>query len=158
MQHLNLMLGAVPARLKSGLVAAALAVSLGASGHALAASATEVDLASPAQALTYCQAGSLPKGSVAYFTGTVGDAQYAKKCAQAVPKKKVTEALLVSGSTVSSCKLASAKDAIALCNNGGIGEYDIAYIAGPAATVIGGPGYNCTTNQTTLSIGNAICK
>jgi hypothetical protein len=159
MQHLDTKSGAMSAWLKSGIIAAALAVGVGASGHALAAKATEVDLASPAQALTYCQAGSLPKGSVAYFNGTAGDAQFAKKkCAQAVPTKKVKEALLVTGSTVSSCALASAKDAIALCNNGGMGTYDIAYIAGPAATVIGGPGYGCSTNHTTLSIGNAICK
>jgi hypothetical protein len=70
----------------------------------------------------------------------------------------VKEALQVVKSTVSECTLASAKQAIALCNSGGIGEYDIAYIAGPAATVIGGPGYGCSTNITNLSIGNAICK
>ncbi len=157
MSHLNNKSGAISA-LKSGVSAAVFALCVGASGHALAASASEVDLASSAQALAYCQAGSLSKGSVAYFNGTAGAAQYAKKCAQAVPTRKVKDALEVNGSTVSECKLASAKQAIALCNNGGIGFYDIAYIAGPAATVIGGPGYGCTTNQTTLSIGNAVCQ
>jgi hypothetical protein len=138
---------------------AALTLALTASGHARAATVTEVDLATSAQAKAYCKAGSLPKGSIAYFNGTAGDAQYAtKKCTQAVPTKKVKDALLVTGSTVSECKLATAKQAIALCNSGGIGEYDIAYIAGAAATVIGGPGYGCTTNQTTLSIGNAVCQ
>jgi hypothetical protein len=159
MRDVSIKLGAMPAVLKTGVFAAVFAVGLGASGHALAAAATEVDLASSEQALAYCQAGNLPKGSVAYFVGTAGEAQYAKKkCAQAVPTKKVTAALQVNGSTVSECKLASAKEAIALCNNGGIGEYDIAYIAGPAATVIGGPGYGCSTNITNLSIGNAVCK
>jgi hypothetical protein len=143
----------------AGVAAAVFALAVTASGHAMAASPTEVDLATSAQALAYCKAGSLPKGSIAYFNGTAGEAQYAaKKCTQAVPPKKVKEALLVTGSTVSECKLATAKQAIALCNSGGIGEYDIAYIAGPAATVIGGPGYGCTTNQTTLSIGNAVCQ
>jgi hypothetical protein len=158
MPHRNITPAAVSGRLKHGLCAAALTVGLSASGHALAAGPKEVDLASPAQALAYCNAGSLPKGSVAYFVGTAGDAQYASKCAQAVPKNKVKAALLVKGKTIKECRLASASQAIALCNNGGIGTYDIAYIAGPAATVIGGPGYGCGTNQTTLSIGNAICK
>ena len=158
MPYLNCKVAARSARLQSGIAAAILAVGLGASGHALAKTPVEVDLASPAQALTYCQAGSLPTGSVAYFDGTAGDAQYAKNCKQAVPTKKVKEAILLKGSKVTSCKLASVADAITLCNNGGIGEYDIAYIAGPVATVIGGPGYGCSTNQTTLSIGNAICK
>ena len=150
---------AVSARLRNGVAAAVFALDLGAAGHAVAASVTEVDLATAAQAKKYCKAGSLPQGSVVYFNGTAGDAQYAsKKCSQAVPTKKVKDALLVTGSTVSECKLATAKQAIALCNSGGIGEYDIAYVAGPAATVIGGPGYGCTTNQTTLSIGNAVCQ
>jgi hypothetical protein len=149
---------AASASWQNGIAAAMFAFGLCACGQALAAKVTEVDLASPAQALAYCQAGSLPKGSIAYFNGTAGDAQYAKKCAQAVPPKKVKEALQVVKSTVSECTLASAKQAIALCNSGGIGEYDIAYIAGPAATVIGGPGYGCSTNITNLSIGNAICK
>jgi hypothetical protein len=144
--------------MKNRFFSAMFALCVGASGHAQAATVTEVDLASSAQALTYCKAGSLKKGSVAYFNGTAGDAQFAKKCAQSVPKKNVKEALLVSGKTVSSCKLATASQAIALCNAGGIGEYDIAYIAGPAATVIGGPGYGCTTNITTLGIGNAVCQ
>jgi hypothetical protein len=113
-------------------------------------------LASSAEALKYCNAGSV-KG-IAYFNGTAGDAQYAKKCAQAVPTKSVRSALEVTGKKVSECKLATAKQAIALCNSGGIGEYDIAYIAGPAATVIGGPGYGCTTNITTGGIGNAVCQ
>jgi hypothetical protein len=158
MTHPNSESGAVSARLKSGIIAAVFALGVGASGHAAAATATEVDLASPDQALAYCQAGSMTKGTVAYFNGPAGDAQYAKKCAQAVPVKKVKDALLVTGSTVSECELAPAKAAIALCVNGGMGYYDIAYIAGAPATVIGGPGYGCTTNQTTLSIGNAICK
>jgi hypothetical protein len=159
MQHPDIEAVAVSAWLKTGIVAAVVALGAGVSVPALAKAPVEVNLASPAQALTYCKAGSLPKGDVAYFNGTAGDAQYAKKkCAQAVPKNKVRDALLVTGSTVSECKLASAAEAITLCNSGGIGEYDIAYIAGPAATVIGGPGYDCSTNQTTLSIGNAICK
>jgi hypothetical protein len=148
----------VSARLPAGIVAAAFAVGLGASGQALAASPTEVALATAAQALTYCQAGSLPKGGVAYFGGTAGAAQFAKKCAQAVPNKSVKDALLVTGSTVSECKLATAKQAAALCNAGDMGEWDIAYIAGPAGTVIGGPGYGCGTSITTGGIGNAICK
>ncbi len=156
MPHLNRKSGAVSARLKSGMIVAVITLGVGASGHARAASPTEVDLASAAQAKTYCKSGSL-KG-VAYFNGTAGDAQFVKKCAQAVPTKVVKDALLVSGSKVSECTLATAKQAIALCNSGGIGEYDIAYIKGAPATVIGGPGYGCTTNQTTLSIGNAACR
>jgi hypothetical protein len=157
MQHLIVQSGAVSVRVKTGIVAAGLALGLCASGQALAAkTATEVNLASSAQALAFCQAGSL-KG-VAYFSGTAGDAQFVKKCTQAVPTKSVKDALLVTGSTVSECKLATAKQAIALCNNGGIGTYDIAYIAGAPATVIGGPGYGCSTNQTTLGIGNAVCQ
>jgi hypothetical protein len=143
--------------LRSGAVAAVVALGLGVYGHAMAATTTEVDLASSSQALKFCKGGT-QKG-VAYFNGTAGDAQYVdRKCSQAVPKKAVSDALLVTGSKVSECKLATAKQAIKLCNEGGMGEYDIAYIKGPAATVIGGPGYGCTTNITTLSIGNAICK
>jgi hypothetical protein len=167
MQYLDIKPGAVSARLKTGVAAAMFALGVGGSGHALAkttadpvrpARPTEVVLATPAQASAFCEAGSMTKGSVAYINGTAGESEYAKKCTQAVPKKSVKEALLVTGSTVSECKLASAKEAIALCNDGGIGYYDIAYIAGPVATVIGGPGYGCTTNQTTLGIGNAVCK
>jgi hypothetical protein len=146
-----------PSTLKSA--AALFALALVAAGHVHAATVTEVDLATAAQAKKYCKSGDLPKGSVAYFNGTAGEAQFSpKKCTQAVPTKKVKDALLVTGSTVSECKLATAKQAITLCNAGGIGEYDIAYIAGAPATVIGGPGYGCTTNITTLSIGNAVCQ
>jgi hypothetical protein len=159
MPRFHIQTRAVPARLRLSLAAAALALSMAAAGHAHAATVTEVDLATAAQAKKYCKGGSLPKGSVAYFNGTAGDAQFAsKKCTQAVPTTKVKDALLVNGGTVSECKLATAKQAIALCNAGGIGEYDIAYIAGAPATVIGGPGYGCTTNITTLSIGNAVCQ
>ncbi len=157
MQLINVKSVIASAWLKTGVLAGAFALCTGAFGHAKAATPTEVDLATPAQALTYCQAGSLAKG-YAYINGAAGDAQYAKKCIQAVPKKNVKYALLANGNSVSSCKLATAAQAIALCNAGGIGEYDIAYIRGPAATVIGGPGYGCTTNITNGGIGNAICQ
>ena len=154
MLHLHFKSNAVTPALKSRIAAAVFALCAGASGHALAAAPTEVNLASSDQALAFCQGGT-QKGT-AYFNGT--EAQFTKKCAQAAPTKRVAAALQVTGSTVSECKLATAKQAIALCNAGGIGLYDIAYVSGPALTVIGGPGYGCTTNQTTLSIGNAICK
>jgi hypothetical protein len=159
MQYLSIKPGGVSARLKTGVAAAMFAVGVGGSGHALAQkTATEVVLATPAEALAFCEAGSMTRESVAYINGAAGESQYAHKCIEAVPKKSVKEALLVTGSTVSVCNLAKAKEAIALCYDGGIGYYDIAYIAGPVATVIGGPGYGCTTNQTTGGIGNAICK
>lgn len=159
MPRKNVISGAVFARLQSGVVAAVFAVGVSASGHALAAQPTEVSLASSAQALAYCQAGSLPKGTVAYYGSTAGGAQYGdKKCVQAIPTKKVKVGLQVVGSTVSTCTLATAKQATKLCNAGEMGEWDIAYIAGAAGTVIGGPGYGCGTNITTLSIGNAICQ
>jgi hypothetical protein len=158
MAYTNLKSNCTSGRLKSGIAAVVFALCVGASAHALAATVTEVDLATPAQAKKFCKAGSLPKGGVAYFNGTAGDAQFEKRCKQAVPTKAVKDALQASGSTVSECKLATAKQAITLCNSGGIGEYDIAYIAGAPATVIGGPGYGCTTNQTSLSIGNAVCQ
>jgi hypothetical protein len=158
MLRLTLKSGAVSARLNSGIIAAVFALGVGASGQVLAASVTEVDLATSAQALTYCQSGALAKGSVAYFNGTV-QAQFGpKQCLQKTPMKTVKDALAVSGATVSECTLATAKEAITLCNAGGINTYDIAYVKGPAGTVIGGPGYGCTTNITNLSIGNAVCK
>jgi hypothetical protein len=157
MPRKNAELGSVFARLQIGLTATIIALGAGAAVPALAASPTEVNLASSAQALAYCQGGSLAKGDTAYFNGY--DVQYGdKKCKQGVPVKKVKSALAVNGNTVSQCTLATAKQALKLCNSGGMGEWDIAYIAGPASTVVSGPGYGCSTNTTTLSIGNAVCQ
>jgi hypothetical protein len=149
-------------RLQAAIMAAAFAVAIGASGQALAA-AQEVTLATPKQALAYCKSGAMKNNDIAYFNGAAGEAQFGPgakyNCAQKVPTtSKVTKALLVTGKKVSECRMASAKQSEKLCNAGGIGEYDIDYILGPVATVIGGPGYGCTTNITTGGIGNAICQ
>ncbi len=157
MQHIHMKSRGLSAGLKAGMMATVVALCVGAAAHALAATVTEVDLASPAQALKFCKDGGLAKDH-AYFNGAAGLSQFARNCAQSVPKKIGKHALLATGKKVSECKLATATQAVALCNAGGIGEYDIAYIAGPAATVIGGPGYGCTTNITNLGIGNAICQ
>jgi len=143
-------------------IAAAFALGIGASGQALAG-AREATLASAEQALAYCQSGAMKYTDVAYFNGSAGEAQFGPnpkdKCAQKVPTTaKVIKALVVTGTTVSQCTLATAKRSQMLCNAGGIGEWDIDYILGPVATVIGGPGYGCGTSITTGGIGNAICK
>jgi hypothetical protein len=149
-------------RLHTATLAAAFAVGIGASGQALAA-AQEATLASAKQALAYCKSGAMKNNDVAYFNGSAGEAQFGPsakdKCAQKVPTTaKVTKALVFTGTTVSECKMASAKQSQTLCNAGGVGEWDIDYILGPVATVIGGPGYGCGTSITTGGIGNAICK
>ncbi|MGH6875810.1 MAG: hypothetical protein ACREHV_00370, partial [Rhizomicrobium sp.] len=129
---------------------------------AAAKGTAEVTLATQAQALTYCQSGKMPGGDIAYVNGTAGLAQYGpdSDCAQQVPAKKtkVTKAIEVVGTHVKECKLAKAKPAVQLCENGGVATWDIDYISGKVATVLSGPGYGCTVGITTGGIGNAICK
>lgn len=144
--------------LKNGAVAALIALSSGVSySHAMAATTTEVQSASSAQALKYCEGGT-QKG-VAYFNGSGAYVQYVdRRCSQSDTKRTIINALVVSGGTVFECKLATAEQAIKLCHHHGIGEWDIAYIRGPAITAIFGPGYGCTTGTTTPGIGAAICR
>ena len=60
--------------------------------------------------------------------------------------------------TVSECALAKPKSAEALCNGGGIGFYDIAYVLGGLYKTIGGEGYGCDIVKHVGNIGNAVCK
>jgi hypothetical protein len=107
-------------------------LSIDGSSHARAAHVSEWHLASSKQALGYCEAGDLPKGSFAYFSGAAGEAQFAnKKCTQAVPTRKVKGAVVLAGETFFWCKLATAMQAKSLCKSGGIGDNDIAYISVP---------------------------
>jgi hypothetical protein len=150
------------ANLPAGVVSAALV--LGIAGFAVPAAAKgirEVTLATTDQALTYCQSGKMPAGDIAYIAGSPGLAQYgpAQNCQQQVPTKgKLTKAVQVVGTKVSECKLASAKAAIAFCQSGSMGEWDIDYISGKVGKTINGPGYGCDVNFSTSSIGNAVCK
>jgi hypothetical protein len=147
----------VLARLPSGILSAAFVLGMTASSQAFA-TPKEVDLATAAQALTYCQAGKMAKGDVAYFNGA-DIAQYAKACAQKTPAKgNVQKAIQFNGTKTSECKLASATQAVTLCNAGGVGTWDIDLIAGKVGHTLSGPGYGCTVNFSTSSIGNAICK
>ncbi|HEX4081203.1 MAG TPA: hypothetical protein VHX61_20250 [Rhizomicrobium sp.] len=150
------------ARLPAGIASAALV--LGIAGFAAPATAKpirEVTLATPDEALAYCQSGKMPAGDIAYIAGGPGLAQYGpdQDCAQQVPTKgKVTKSVQVVGTKVSECKLASAKKAIAYCQSGDMGEWDIDYISGKVGLTLSGPGYGCDTGFSTSSIGNAICK
>jgi len=121
----------------------------------------EVSLASTSQALAYCQSGKMPANDIAYIAGAPGLAQYgpSQECAQQVPTKgKITKAVQVVGTKVSECTLAKKKPAIAFCQGGGMGEWDIDYISGKVGQTLNGPGYGCDVNFSTSSIGNAICK
>lgn len=147
-------------RLPAFALATALAAGMILPAQAFAA-AKEVNLADAAQALAYCQSGAMPAGDIAYFASSGGGvAQHGPetKCAQVIPKKTVRNALQIKGSTVKECKLAIATAATDLCNAGGIGTWDIDYIAGPVTSTIGGPGYGCPTSTNSGGIGNAICK
>ncbi len=136
-------------------------------GMASAASAAphEVNLASTDQAASYCQSGSMGTNDIAYINSNDGAVQFGPgyKCVQkkAVKKdtKNVSQALSVDGSgNVSECKLANAASSKKLCNNGGIGIYDIDYILGGLYKKIGGPGYGCSTGKQVGGIANAVCK
>jgi hypothetical protein len=140
---------------------AAAALVFTAQAQAKKGTPTEITLASPAQALAYCQAGSMGANDIAYINGANGLAQYgsAKNCAQQIPAKgKVSTALEVNGSTVSECKLVTAKEAVTLCNDGDLGEWNIDYIAGKIGYTISGPGYGCNVGTSTSGIGTALCK
>jgi len=142
----------------AGILSAAFLLGVAASGQARAKPA-EVTLASPAEALAYCKAGKMAKTDIAYINGTGGLSQYgAKGCPQQSPKGKVKNALEVNGGTTSECALASATQAVKLCDDGGVGEYDIDLIAGKVGHTLSGPGYGCVVNFSTSGIGNAICK
>jgi hypothetical protein len=147
------------ARLPAGILSATFLLGMTASGQAFA-TPKEVDLATPAEALTYCKAGKMAKTDIAYIAGANGIAQYgAKGCPQKSPTKiKVQLAIQNNGTKTSECKLASATQAVKLCDDGGVGEYDIDLIAGKVGQTLSGPGYGCVVNFSTSSIGNAICK
>ena len=136
-------------------------------GLAAPASATpyEANLASESQALTYCQSGTMGTNDIGYISSSTGAVQFGPgyNCVQKKATKKdtktITTAVLVDGSgTVSECKLARQANAVALCNSGGIGLYDIDYISGKLYKTIGGQGYSCDIVKHVGGIGNAICK
>ncbi len=142
------------------LMQAALALGIGAAGQASAAT-KEVTLATPAQALTYCQSGKMPGSDIAYINGGPGLVQYgpSNSCAQKVATKiTVTKAIQVNGKRVSECNLSPEAQALTFCNDGEMGEWDIDYIKGKIGKTINGPGYGCTVNDSTSGIANAICK
>ena len=150
------------ANLPAGIVSAALV--LGIAGFGVPASAKgikEVTLATTDQALAYCQSGKMPSGDIAYIAGGPGLVQYGpgQNCQQQVPTKgNITKSVQVVGTKVSECKLASAKQAIAFCQSGSMGEWDIDYISGKVGRTLNGPGYGCNVNFSTSTIGNAVCK
>jgi hypothetical protein len=149
-------------RITLGLLASAALLATAASALAGGSGPTEATLASTDQAMTYCQSGKMPTNDIAYIAGAPGLAQYGpgSSCVQQVPGKKtsVTKAVQVVGTTVSECKLESMKKSVAFCNAGGIGEWDIDYIAGKVGKTINGPGYGCNVNKSTSTIGNAVCR
>lgn len=140
------------------------AVVFGVAGLGVPAAAKgirEVTLASSAQGLTYCQSGKMPAGDIAYIAGGPALVQYGpdQSCAQQMATGiKVTKSIQVVGTKVSECKLASAKKAVAFCQSGSMGEWDIDYISGKVGETLNGPGYGCDVNFSTSSIGNAVCK
>jgi len=149
-------------RLPAGIVSAALVLGMAGFGAPAAANGIrEVTLATPDQALTYCQSGKMPAGDIAYIAGSPGLAQYGpdSSCVQQVPTKiKITKSIQVVGTRISECRLASATTAIQFCQDGRMGEWDIDYISGKVGKTLSGPGYGCVVNFSTSSIGNAICK
>jgi hypothetical protein len=138
------------------------AIAFGITAAAPASAATkEVNLATPAQALAYCKSGRMPGSDIAYVNGGPGLVQYGPTdhCKQRVPNTiPIKKAIRIVGKRASECNLASPGQAITFCNDGGMGEYDIAYILGKVGKTISGPGYGCVVNFSTSSIGNAICK
>jgi hypothetical protein len=150
----------LPGGVSAGIITATLALGLTAPSQASAAM-KEIGLASADQALAYCQSGKMPSTDIAYFSGTAGAAQFgpSANCVQQVPTSgKVTKAILMKGKKAAECTLAPAKKALSFCNEGGVGTWNIDYIAGKVATVVSGPGYGCATNITDGGIGTAICK
>ena len=148
---------------KSGLALAAIALGITAShASSVTKTAKEVTLASPDQAMTFCQSGKMPAADIAYIAGAPGLAQFgpASSCVQQVPTKKttVTKSIQVVGTKVSECKMEGTKPAIQFCQGGSMGEWDIDYISGKVGKTISGPGYGCVVNYSTSSIGNAVCK
>lgn len=149
----------LPARIVSAVLV------LGMAGFGSPASAgkgiREVTLAMPDQALAYCQSGKMPSGDIGYIAGGPKLVQYGpdQNCVQQVATKiRVTKSVQVVGTRVSECKLASATAAIAFCQSGGMGEWDIDYISGKVGKTLNGPGYGCNVNYSTSSIGNAVCR
>jgi len=143
------------------MLSAAFVLGVTVTSHASAAT-KEVNLATPAQGLTYCQSGKMGANDIAYIAGTAGLAQYGPNanCAQAVPTKgKVTNTIEVNTKNkVMECKMVSATKAAAFCNSGEMGTWDIDYISGKVGMSISGPGYGCTIGVSTSSLGNAVCK
>jgi hypothetical protein len=149
---------------KQGSMLVSAVLVLGMAGFAVPAAAKpigEVPLASADQALAYCQSGKMKAGDIAYIAGGPGLVQYGpdQSCAQQVATKgKLTKAIQIVGTKVSECKLANAKKAVAFCQSGAMGEWDIDYITGKVSMAVSGPGYGCGVGVTTSSIGNAVCK
>lgn len=158
----------VLAHLQAGIVSAALVLAMAGFGEAPASAKEmlrptiqEVILATPDQALAYCQSGKMPAGDIAYIAGAPGLAQYGpdQSCVQQVPTKiAVSQAIKVVGDHVKLCRLVGARKAIAFCQNGGVGEWDIDYVSGKVGKTLSGPGYGCVVNFSTSTIGNAICR
>ncbi len=152
--------GFASGRLQSSVACAAFALALTISLDAQAAT-KEIVLASPSQALAFCQSGKMKTYDIDYINGTGGLAQSGPgyNCTQQIPTGTgVGNAILVNGSKVKECKLANAKQAVLFCQDGGMGTYDIAYISGKVDHTISGPGYGCTVGFSTSGIGNALCK
>ena len=144
------------------IVSAALVLGIAGFGASSAAATTrEVILATADQALAYCQSGKMLSGDIAYIAGGPRIVQYGpdQNCAQQVAKKiTVSKAVQAVGSEISECRLATAATALSFCQGGSMGEWDIDYIRGRIGKTVNGPGYGCTVNHSTSSIGNAVCK
>jgi hypothetical protein len=145
----------------AGIVSAVFVLGMTVAGQASAATTQEISLATPAQGLTYCQSGKMASGDVAYISGGPGLVQEGPEtsCTQAVvTKTKIKLAIEVDGAKVKECKLVSAMQAVAFCESGAMGTYNIDYIGGKVGKTMSGPGYGCVVNFSTSSIGTALCK
>ncbi|MBB6254654.1 hypothetical protein [Nitrospirillum iridis] len=125
------------------------------------ASAGEVKLATPEQALAICKANKMGEWDIAYVIGKNGLVQKGPghQCAQeSAPAQAsgVGNAITADGAVV---KLATPEEALAMCKANKMGEWDIAYIIGKNALAQKGPGYQCKQesmlNQAT-GVGNAL--
>jgi hypothetical protein len=148
------------ARLSAAFLVGAVALGISTASQAGRAP-SEITLASPDQALAFCKAGKMLPSDIDYISGSAGLAQYgsAASCAQQVPKKTMIKtALKVEGSRVKACKLVGAEAALAFCQSGNMGTYNIDYIYGKVGRTISGPGYGCVVNFSTTGIGTALCK
>jgi hypothetical protein len=147
-------------RVLAGILSATFALGITVSAPASAAT-KEVDLAARTEAFAYCQSGKMPASDIAYIAGGARRVQYGpnRDCRQArTVRIIISKAIFASGKRIAECNLSPRPKAIAYCEGGGMGEQDIAYVAGKIGKSIYGPGYGCVLHRTDTVMSKALCK